>query len=87
MQCGHRGFHTISSSYDRATRVLTFFRSCDDCGARVAEVGRFAYEPHFAAMQVEGQVAGRIIEPSPATSEGARMPDATDGVDPGTGGP
>jgi hypothetical protein len=86
MQCAHQGFHTISSSYDRATRVLAFFRRCDDCGARVAEVGRFAYEPRFAAMPVERRVASRIVEPTPATSRGARMPGAKDGVDPATGG-
>jgi hypothetical protein len=86
MQCAHQGFHTISSSYDRATRVLAFFRRCDDCGARVAEVGRIAYEPRFAAMPVEARVAIRIVEPTPATSRGARMPGAKDGVDPAAGG-
>jgi hypothetical protein len=80
MQCGHRGFHTISSSYDRKTRVLTFFRRCDDCGARVAEAGRLAYEPRFAATRVERRVASRIIEPPFATSRGARLPHAVKGV-------
>ncbi len=47
MNCGHQGVHTISSSYDRETRVLTWFRRCHECGARLSDVRRLAYEPHF----------------------------------------
>jgi hypothetical protein len=47
MSCEHEGFHTITSSYDRGRRMLTYFRVCDECGARLAEVGRLSYEPRF----------------------------------------
>jgi hypothetical protein len=47
VKCKHEGFHTITSSYDRVRRVLIYFRRCDECGARVAEVRRLAYEPRF----------------------------------------
>jgi hypothetical protein len=47
VQCKHHGFHSITSSYDRKTRTLTFFRRCNDCGARLTDVERLAYEPRF----------------------------------------
>ncbi len=47
MECEHQGFHTITSSYDRGTKILTCFRQCDECGARLAEVTRIVYEPRF----------------------------------------
>lgn len=47
MGCKHQGFHTISSSYDRGTRILVYFRRCDECGARLNEVSRLVYEPRF----------------------------------------
>jgi hypothetical protein len=94
MQCGHRGFHTISSSYDLGTRVLTFFRRCDDCGARLTEVGQLEYEPRFVATPTERRVASRIIAPPPTISRGvttierrpkisqkAGIRDADDGAD------
>ena len=68
MQCRHQGFHTISSSYDRGTRLLTFFRRCDECGTRLTEVGQLVYEPRFVATRVERSVANRIIEPPPTIS-------------------
>lgn len=47
MKCEHQGFHTFTLSYDRGSRILTCFRLCDDCGARLNEVSRIAYEPRF----------------------------------------
>ena len=57
----HQGFHTITSSYDRRRRILTCFRRCDDCGARLAEVGQFAYKPRYVARPVEPGVEGPDI--------------------------
>jgi hypothetical protein len=51
VKCTHEGFHTITSSYDRETRVITYYRRCDDCGAQLSEFGRLAYEPRFVATQ------------------------------------
>ena len=47
MKCGHQGFHTFTSSYDRGTKILIYFSCCDDCGARLTEVSRLVYEPRF----------------------------------------
>jgi hypothetical protein len=47
MQCRHHGFHSTTSSYDRGMKVLTYFRCCDECGARLTEVSRLEYEPRF----------------------------------------
>ena len=54
--------------------MLTFFRRCDDCGTRVAEVGQVGYEPRFAAMRVERQVVSPIIEAPPVPFGDERMP-------------
>lgn len=45
--CTHRNIHTISSSYDRERRILTWFRRCAECGAYLGDVTRQVYEPHF----------------------------------------
>ena len=92
MRCRHKGFHTITSSYDRGTRTLTYFRHCDGCGARLGEVTRLAYEPRFVATRVERWApdwsieASRaiprdatIIEPPPKLSQDAGVRDAGDG--------
>jgi hypothetical protein len=55
----------MSSSYDRETKVLTFFSRCDECGTRLTEVGQLTYEPRFVATQVERWNSNRIIEPPP----------------------
>jgi hypothetical protein len=94
MQCGHRGFHTISSSYDLGTRVLTFFRRCDDCGARLTEVGQLVYEPRFVATPTEppgcesdhrtaAHDLARVttIERRPKISQNGGIRDADDGAD------
>ena len=47
MECTHRGFHTISSSYDRAARILTYFRRCESCGSRLGDVAQLDYQPQF----------------------------------------
>ena len=49
MDCRHQGFYSVGSSYDRETKVLTFFSYCDECGTRLAEVARLTYEPRFVA--------------------------------------
>ena len=65
MRCKHEGFHTITSSYDRRRRVLTCFRRCDDCGARLAEVDQFAYEPRYVARPVEPWVGDPDLGTTP----------------------
>ena len=47
VRCKYYGFHSITSSYDRKTRTLIFFRRCNDCGARSTDVRRLVYEPRF----------------------------------------
>lgn len=47
MHCEHEGFHTITSSYQPRTRILTYLRRCEECGADLAEVARIVYEPRF----------------------------------------
>ena len=47
MPCNHQGFHAFTSSYDRRRRILAYIRTCEDCGARLAEVDRLPYEPRF----------------------------------------
>jgi hypothetical protein len=47
MSCLHQGFHTITSSYDHAAKMLVHFRVCDQCGQRLGDVSRLAYEPRF----------------------------------------
>ena len=32
---------------DREKRILTWFRRCQECGARLSDVSRLAYEPRF----------------------------------------
>jgi hypothetical protein len=45
--CTHRNIHTISSSYDRELRILTWFRRCQECGEYLGEVSHLVYEPRF----------------------------------------
>ena len=47
MDCAHDGFHSVSSEYDREQGILRYFRSCDDCGRRLAEVYREEYRPVY----------------------------------------
>lgn len=47
MSCTHQGLHTITSSYDRDRRVLTYYRLCDRCGQRLGDVSRIDYFPRF----------------------------------------
>jgi hypothetical protein len=47
MACTHQGFHTTSSSYDHGARILTYFRRCEECGARLTDISRLDYEPRF----------------------------------------
>lgn len=47
MSCTHQGLHTITSSYDREMRILTYYAICDLCGRRLGDVSRLAYEPRF----------------------------------------
>jgi hypothetical protein len=79
MRCKHQGFHSITSSYDRRTRTLIYFRRCDECGARLAEVERLAYEPRFDPRGYDRplSVSDRPFDhlssiPSPPVADGAR---------------
>jgi len=65
VDCRHQDFYTISSSYDRETKVLTFFLRCDKCGLRLTEVAQRTYESRFVATRVERWTPNRIIEPPP----------------------
>ena len=47
MDCEHDGFHSFSSEYDREQGILRYFRSCEDCGTRLAEVHREEYRPAY----------------------------------------
>jgi hypothetical protein len=47
MSCRHQGLHTITSSYDRERRVLTYYRLCDRCGQRLGDVSRIDYFPRY----------------------------------------
>ena len=64
------GIHTITSSSDRGTRVITYFRRCDECGVRLGEFGHLAYEPRFVATEANwrwspGLVRERLGKISP----------------------
>jgi hypothetical protein len=58
--CKHQGFHTISSSYDRETMIMTCFRRCDRCGARLGDVSRLVYEPRFDPNGNDRFLSGRL---------------------------
>ena len=45
--CSHDCFHTVMMRYDRDAAQLVSFRTCDGCGAFLAEVGREHYRPRF----------------------------------------
>jgi hypothetical protein len=49
MPCGHTGFHSIISRYDRESETLVYLRVCERCGATVTEVERLSYRPRFEA--------------------------------------
>jgi hypothetical protein len=45
--CGHDGFHSVTTRYDRKRGLLIFVRTCDGCGGVVSEVARERYRPRF----------------------------------------
>lgn len=47
MTCQHSGFHSTSSSYDRARKRLVYFARCDRCGARLKDLYTVEYRPNF----------------------------------------
>jgi len=47
VSCTHQGLHTITSSYDRERRVLTYYRLCERCGQRLGDVSRIDYLPRY----------------------------------------
>jgi hypothetical protein len=47
VSCTHQGLHTITSSYDRERRVLTYYRLCERCGQRLGDVSRLDYMPRY----------------------------------------
>jgi hypothetical protein len=58
MHCGHTGFHSITSRYDRERETLVYLRVCERCGTAVSEVERVSYRPRFQAMPHGGYVRG-----------------------------
>ena len=67
MHCGHTGFHSITSRYDREQGTLVYLRVCERCGTAVSEVERVSYRPRFQAMPHCG-----YLRDSPATGLEAR---------------
>jgi hypothetical protein len=61
MRCGHHGFHSICSSYDRRRGVLLFFWTCEGCGKRLGEASRAEYRPRFDPHGHDG-----VAAPAPA---------------------
>ena len=58
MSCTHQGLHTITSSYDRERRVLTYYRLCERCGQRLGDVSRIDYVPRYQPwIAAESQTA------------------------------
>jgi hypothetical protein len=47
MACSHRGFHRITSQYDRQAGMLVYVSLCEGCGASLGEVSRLSYKPRF----------------------------------------
>ncbi len=47
MACSHRGFHRITSQYDRQAGLLVYLSFCESCGASLGEVDRLSYRPRF----------------------------------------
>jgi hypothetical protein len=47
MDCAHKGFHGIRSTYDRQRGLLVFFWTCERCGVRLRELHREEYRPRF----------------------------------------
>jgi hypothetical protein len=47
MGCEHDGYHTLGSSYDRASGVLVYVWRCERCGASLREARRVEYRPSF----------------------------------------
>jgi hypothetical protein len=47
MGCSHDGYHTIRSSYDRASGVLVYLWTCERCGRSLREARRVDYRPSF----------------------------------------
>jgi hypothetical protein len=45
--CRHDGFHTAASHYNHRSGVMRFMLVCDACGAKVKDVTRVEYRPHF----------------------------------------
>jgi hypothetical protein len=65
--CGHDGFHSVTTRYDRKRGLLIFVRTCDGCGGEVSEVGRETYRPRYDPL--EGAPAGsNTLNPSRAAS-------------------
>jgi hypothetical protein len=59
MDCEHKGFHSITSRYDRGSGVLVYVSVCERCGKQVREVNRLPYRPRFES-------AGGARQASPA---------------------
>ena len=45
--CGHDGFHSIRTVYDRRREELVYFWACELCGARLREATRARYRPAY----------------------------------------
>ena len=52
--CGHDGFHTMTTRYERDSGLLVYCRTCDSCGALVGELGREPYRPSFDPRGCQG---------------------------------
>jgi hypothetical protein len=73
MACSHRGFHRITSQYDRQAGVLVYLSFCESCGASLGEVNRMPYRPRFeraadnqTASAAPGSTSGVTADHGPA---------------------
>jgi hypothetical protein len=47
MECGHEGFHSVSSDYSGHAGTLVYFWVCDRCGGRLEDIHRQLYRPRY----------------------------------------
>jgi hypothetical protein len=58
MACSHRGYHRITSSYDRDAGVMVYVSLCEACGTSLGEVSRLPYRPRFLPLGNDTRAAG-----------------------------
>ncbi len=69
MACSHRGFHRITSQYDRQAGVLVYLSLCESCGAFLGEVNRLSYRPRFERGAGNQRASGATSSASGLTAD------------------